>query len=298
VRILLVQPNVSVEEKRYKSGRTRIAVYQRTMALTRNAIETMPDLIVWPEGALPITYDSQLLASKRKRTRSASIRERLTRGIHGFAKKLNVPFVFGSLRLQDGKKRNAAVYIDPRTTRPEIYDKHHLVFLAERLPFADVFPSIADYIPGAANHQPGTQNTVFWVKDTPWVPSMCSDALFPQYTSLSLTETNDSRAVLLNLTNDVWFGDTSEPTVHLMMQSPRAVENRTWLVRSTNSGITAVIDPNGIVRARTNPFESTTLTYDIPVVAHPPTPYQRYGEWPLIMLGMLLMAIIVRARHT
>jgi apolipoprotein N-acyltransferase len=297
LRVSLVQPNVTVEEKRYEHGQVRIDVYKRTMALTRDAMKNNPDLIVWPEGALPITYDPQVLKHSGAQSKTPSIRTRLTRSVHKFAKAIRTPLVFGSLRLHEGRKRNAALYIDPKRTDTKYYDKHKLVLLAERLPLADLFPALTSYVPGAAHHEPGDEFTTFWVKDTPWIPSMCSDALFPRFTSESLSRVQDDRAVLLNLTNDVWFGNTSEPTVHLMMQSPRAVENRSWLVRSTNSGITAIFDPNGVIRARTEPFETATLTYDLPIVSHAPTPYQRYGEWPLLMLGTLLLLLTIRQQQ-
>ncbi len=298
IRVLLVQPNVTVDEKRYSNGNVRLDVYKRTRSLTRAAMESKPDLVVWPEGALPITYDASFLQTPRPEGAKRSIREQLTRDIHQFAETLNTSFVFGSLRLEDGKKRNAALYVNPDRAETQYYDKHQLVLLAERLPFADIFPSLTTYIPGAAHHQPGDALTVFWVKGTPWVPSMCSDALFPRFTSRSLVHAQDPRAVLLNLTNDVWFGDTAEPTTHLMMQSPRAVENRSWLIRSTNSGITAIFDPNGVLRAKTTAFEATTLTFDIPIVAHPLTPYQRFGDWPALGLAMLLFLLRWReSRH-
>ena len=76
-----------------------------------------------------------------------------------------------------------------------------------------------------------------------------------------------------------------------MMQIPRTVENRVWLVRSTNSGITAVVDPTGTIVARTDQAVENTLVFDVPVSRRVPTLYYRFGDVPLVVLGALVVGL-------
>ncbi len=292
VKVAMIQANMTIEEKRAGDPKVRADVFRRTVKRTLDALTHDPDLIVWPEGAFVFNYERAAIDTPRKdRERYAT---RYSRALHELAKRLDRPFVAPGLRRDDdGRIRNAALFFTPNQKWPSVYDKRVLVWLAEEIPFADTFPSLQKAVPAASNHAPGDRYTHFDVAGVRWVPGICYENVFPTVTREALAHnTHDAGLdVLLNLTNDVWFGDGSEGPVHLMMQIPRTVENRVWLVRSTNSGITAVVDPTGTIVARTDQAVEDTLVFDVPVSRRVPTLYYRFGDVPLVVLGALVVGL-------
>ena len=98
--------------------------------------------------------------------------------------------------------------------------------------------------------------------------------------------------VLINLTNDAWFGDTQEPMIHLVLSKFRAIEHRRYLVRSTNSGISAVVDPLGRVVAQSGLLTRENLRTDLHMMDEDSI-YTKLGDWPgwlsLIAFGWMLI---------
>lgn len=295
VTVSLIQPNMTVAEKRPAHMPTRMKVWERTLEMTRKARRQRPDLIVWPEGAFPFFYRSDA-ADTAEQPREPYDR-RYSRRLHAFARELDQPFVAAGLRKDDNERvRNGAMFFTPGAAQPVLYDKRALVLLAERVPFGDTWPALVKKLPGASHHVPGEMFRHFDAGGVTWVPSMCYEAVFPGITREALAF-DGGGDILLNLTNDVWFGDGSEGPVHLMMQIPRTVENRRWLVRATNSGISAVVDPTGTIRARTDQSDQTTLTFTVPLSALETTFYHRYGDlllWLAALAGALGTGIIAR----
>jgi apolipoprotein N-acyltransferase len=101
--------------------------------------------------------------------------------------------------------------------------------------------------------------------------------------------------VLINMTVDTWFGDTQEPHVHLSLAAFRAVEHRRFLVRATNSGISAIVDALGRFNARTPVFEATTLAGEVRLLSGHTTLFEQLGHWPG-GLAILLSALVVLRR--
>lgn len=102
---------------------------------------------------------------------------------------------------------------------------------------------------------------------------------------------------LLNQTNDAWFGRAIEPPQHMALALPRAVEARTWLVRSTNTGVSTFIDASGRVRARTSTRDAETLVMDVPLKTSAVTPYRVAGEWVAVMSWALVAFGLVQNRR-
>jgi apolipoprotein N-acyltransferase len=105
-------------------------------------------------------------------------------------------------------------------------------------------------------------------------PFICYEAIFPDFVRGFATRGAD---LLVNVTNDGWYGRTSAPYQHLAMARFRAVENGRYLVRAANTGITAVVDTRGRVLARTSLFERTVLVREVPLVTGT-TFYARHGD--------------------
>ena len=104
--------------------------------------------------------------------------------------------------------------------------------------------------------------------------------------------------ILVNLTNDAWFGDTHEPIIHLALTTFRAIEHRRYVVRSTNTGISAIIDPLGRIVGQTPTFEEAKLLAEVKALRSGPTLYGRWGDWIgwLCLIGMGLYTWRQRGR--
>ena len=127
----------------------------------------------------------------------------------------------------------------------------------EYIPFSDYFPFVKGKVKGIGDMAAGEHRVVFNVNGVQILPSICYEAIYPGMTREAVME--EPRAeVILNITNDMWFGDTSALTMHLMVQTSRAVELRIPLVRSTNSGITAFVDAAGRLSGTTPRYEAMT----------------------------------------
>lgn len=105
----------------------------------------------------------------------------------------------------------------------------------------------------------------------------CYEDLMPGF----VREMQKTRAphLMVNMTNDAWFGRDFAPAQHMALAVPRAVEVRTWLLRATNTGVTTFVDASGRVRARTSVYDPEILVHDVPVMTASRTPYVAFGEW-------------------
>jgi apolipoprotein N-acyltransferase len=273
-RVGMVQPNLTTDDKQRK-GDERVANYRRAVSGTR-ALDGLPlDLIVWPEGAFPFYIrPTPLAGGDDDRTWGRVLAEDL----EAVVRARGVPFVVGSLRRPEpgARSRNAALHYGPDGAVRAVYDKRVLVPLGERIPLADTFPALTELGGGLTHMDPGEDGVLFDIGGVTVQPSICYEAVFARFTRLA--SLGPPRAdVLLNLTNDVWFGPRSAPELHLMVQVMRAIELRLPLVRSTNSGVSAFVDAAGRIQARTAVGEATTLT-DTVLIRDLASPYREAGD--------------------
>lgn len=249
---------------------TSLAVYHE---LTRDAARAGASLVVWPETAVPL-HD-------RNDARWTEI-ERLARdlGIH-----LLVGAPHGPRELP----RNSAFLIGPDGAVGR-YDKRHLLPFAEYVPWRGAldFLSVATVGPVSA-FSAGGEATVW---DTPLgriAAVICYEAIFPAETRDFFLAGAD---VLVNLTNDTWFGPTATPVQHLALATFRAVEHRAWLVRAANSGISAIIAPDGrLVRAL--PLETRAVLSGSVSRRATTTFYTRHGDvfaWAALAVTVAALA--------
>jgi apolipoprotein N-acyltransferase len=169
----------------------------------------------------------------------------------------------------------------------------------ERIPLADTFPSLVDAIPGTSHYAAGDSFAAFPADNLLWVPSICYESIFSDFTRDGLNAPDGGGDVLLNLTNDVWFGDTAAADQHLMLQTMRAVEDRVWLVRATNTGISAFVAPTGQIVARTEINTSVVLYGEMSIPEIPLSFYRRHGNViPLCLWVLGLLFLGYRWRKT
>lgn len=103
--------------------------------------------------------------------------------------------------------------------------------------------------------------------------------------------------LLVNITNDAWFGKTSEPYLHLALATFRTIEQRTAMVRSTNTGVSAIIDPVGRVVAETSLEDAETILYAVPMLRATTTPFMRFGDWPTWLCGLFVASVLLATRR-
>ena len=171
---------------------------------------------------------------------------------------------------------NSAILLDRQGRVTGIYDKMRLMTFSKHMPLGETFPLLYQWTPEASDLTPGTS-----VQAMPFGPYrlgvlICYEDILPQVgRRLSAEKPN----ILLNLTNDAWFGETAEPYTHVAVSVFRAVENRLALVRSTNTGISCFIDPCGRILAQTGLSVVGTHLEKMPMMESK-TPYQQLGDWP------------------
>jgi apolipoprotein N-acyltransferase len=272
LRVGLVQANLSPFEKRTLS----LVTHRRHLEETRALLSAGAlDLIVWPETAYVRGIRRPLPVSGRP-----------------ILADLSVPLLFGgtSVRQEHGRRRklNSAFLIGADGTIHDAYDKNLLIPLAEYAPFVDLVPAIARWFPDVEEFV--AARTTPALRLGPWriATPICYEAIRPEFVRRMVTQSRPH--LLVTLANDAWFGASQEPWIHLALARLRAVEHRRFLVRATNSGVSAIVDPAGRVVARTDVLTRATLRGVVHLLDGR-TVYGRLGDWP----GWLAAAVVVLA---
>ena len=272
LRVGIVQANLGVREKRVQIA----AAQRRHLEQSRTLLAAGPlDLVVWPETAYVRGLRRPLPVSGRP-----------------IVEDLGVPLLFGanSVWEEAGRrvKANSAFLVGADGMIREAYDKNLLIPLTEYLPLATAVPAIARWLPDvegfAAAHETPALTLGRWRLATP----ICYEAIRPDFVRRMVRRTRAH--LLVTLANDAWFGDSQEPWIHLALARLRAIEHRRYLVRATNSGVSALIDPAGRIVARTGLSTRENLRGTVHLLAGD-TPYTRLGDWP----GALGTAIVLGA---
>lgn len=265
VRVGLVQASVLQEDK-WDPDKAWENV-DRHVELTRQAAAQGARLVVWPESAVPFYYDDSPPVSAM---------------LSDLARHHDIYLLFGNDDREQGPEEFrvwvGAKMLAPSGTLAYRYHKVRLVPFGEYVPLqplltvggrftAKMVRQVADFTPGqdfAVGHVDGRALGAF----------ICYEAIFPD-----LVRQFSARGaeLLVNITNDGWYGRTSAPHQHLAMALFRAVENGKYLVRAANTGITAVVDTRGRLVQRTELFQQTVLVRDVPLLPRT-TFYARHGD--------------------
>jgi len=209
------------------------ATIERYRGLSEQAVagDPRPRLLVWPETSMPFFYGLDPEPSA---------------GLEQIIQSLGVPVLFGgpSATLVEGRLRplNRAFLVDAAGRGGGNYAKRHLVPFGEYVPLAKLLFFVQRLVPAAGDFVPGTSSRPLILNGERVGVLICYEAVFP---ALARSSVEAGANVLVNLTNDAWFGDSSAPHQHLQMSRWRAVENRVPLVRAANTGISALIEPTG-----------------------------------------------------
>jgi apolipoprotein N-acyltransferase len=250
-----------------------------TLAATRH-----PDLIVWPESVLHV----------RVASRDGSLQS-------GELGDTHTPTLFGAvLRIgQDREDRvyNSALLADDSGRILGTYDKMVLVPLGEYIPFGETFPALYSLAPSVGRFWPGESLEPLPLGKYLLSVNICYEDIFPGQIR-SLMRGGPGRRipdVMINLSNDSWYGKSTEPLEHLALASFRSIEHRRSLVRSTNTGISAFVDPVGRIVNRSGIWTRETLVDRVAIMKQGPTVYALSGDWIGWVCALLSLAGIGRA---
>ena len=187
---------------------------------------------------------------------------------------------------------NSAVVVTPQGDALARYDKVHLVPFGEYVPFKDFFGFAHKLTREVSDFAPGEERMALPVHSYKLGIFICYESVFPNEVREFAAK---GAQVLVNISNDGWFGDSGAPEQHLNMARMRAIENGRWILRSTNTGISASIDPFGRVVAQLP--RNVRVALDVPYgVVTGTTFYTRHGDWfawacAIIALGVFIALI-------
>jgi apolipoprotein N-acyltransferase len=230
----------------------------------------------------------------------------LVRELREFLSEQPVPFVVGNDDGQLAKDEqgrnirvdyNAAILFE-KGEIVETYRKLHLVPFTENFPYKERLPRIYQWLKDADTHfwEEGDEYTVFDAAGVRFSTPICFEDTFPY---LNRGFVRHGAEVLVNLTNDSWSKAVACEMQHMSIALFRALENKRTLVRSTNGGITCVIDPNGRITAMLPPFTEDYLIAEAPVYTAEQTLYTRWGDWFAFLVSILAVLGLAAglARH-
>jgi apolipoprotein N-acyltransferase len=273
VKISVIQGNI--EQSKKWNPKYAEFIMQTYVDLTREALRDKPDLIVLPEAATP---------------RSITLDRRLYDQVKHLAEEAGIPLLVGSSSHQKFKRgqstrigfRNSAFLISPEPrAKNQEYDKIRLLPFGEYMPMEKTIPWQWINVPNVSNYAPGKEFTVFEGPGFRFGVNICWETIFPDMVRQFVKR---GAQLMVNITNEAWFGKTASPYQFLSINIFRAVENRVFLIRCANTGISCFIDPNGRIMDRVKNlngediFVRGVLTGTvIPMTFR--TLYTRYGDW-------------------
>jgi len=167
------------------------------------------------------------------------------------------------------------------------YDKIHLVPYGEYVPLKRFFPFINKMVEGIGNFYPGQKISLLSLPEASFGALICYEIIFPDLTRRFVKK---GAHFLVNITNDAWFGKTSAPYQHLSMATFRAIENRRFIARAANTGISAIIDAKGEIKYSSTLFTEALITGKIRLL-NISTFYTIYGD-VFALLSLLFSAVL------
>ena len=274
--IALVQANIPGEIK--WSGRHVAEILRTFVTLSDSAGSARPRWVVWPETATG-TY------LRREPLQSLEVAQ--------LAARLGAPVFMGFAHWSYGADGRPVVWNAAGAWRPDgslspVYAKRHLVPFGERVPFQWLVPALGKWDLGQAEWRPGPGTVLFPGPAGDSASALiCFESIFPD---LARRDVRRGSRLLVNITNDEWFGNGAALQQHAAMAPFRAVEHHVPLLRCANTGLTEVIDAHGVVTAKLPVFTSRVLVAPLPAVDSP-TLYTFAGDWPGLLAALIAIAM-------
>jgi apolipoprotein N-acyltransferase len=284
LRVALIQGNVPQSEK-WDPSRAG-AIFDRYLAMTRQAAARGAELVVWPESATPFYFDEDPASAFRVRQLVSDMR---------------TPLLFGTDEVEPGsppRYYNSAFMLNETGTTAAVYRKMFLVPFGEYVPFGTLLTFVAPLVEAVSAFSPGQRVTMLPVNGHMISTAICYEVVYPHLIRQGVLE---GAELLTTITNDAWYGETSAPFQHFELATMRAIEQGRYLARAANTGISGIVDPYGRVTLRTALFESAAPIGDVRFIQER-TVYARIGDLAaqlavLITLLGLGVATVPRARR-
>jgi apolipoprotein N-acyltransferase len=294
LKVGVVQANIGIHEKwRPDRATEQLQLHQK---LSADLEARGAELIVWPESSYPYGF-------RRDQTRDWPENDP-RRARRGFS----LPLFFGSLTAGGGARYsyNSALLLDKEGMVRGLFDKNILMVFGEYIPFYEQMRWFKRLIPATSHWSRGTDVTVFPLETRSGTfnlgPMICYEDIFPSF-GRRLAKKNPN--LLVNITNDAWFGRTSEPWEHMALSVYRAIELRLDLVRAVNTGVSTFIDSTGRVMSfspsvdpQETPDAKPVALLDEVRLQQPLMLYATLGEWfgGACLLALLLIGLRARSR--
>jgi apolipoprotein N-acyltransferase len=298
VRVTLVQPNVPQQLKWDTAARREVVAQVR--AATEGAAASRPDLLVLPETVIPLLLRTD--GTQPYSVDTTSVAQSL--GNPG------VPLLAGVMTVEGRwpafRFTNSAILYDAGGTQAGRYDKTRLVPIVEAIPHPRLLgwitwlastPVVSRWLSqyvgfGFGALRPGLEPAVVRVDGLPPLGVLiCYESIFPD---IAREERRQGAGLLVSISDDAWFGETAAPYQHAAFLVLRAVENRTWVVRAANTGISAIYNPRGTVIVRTRLGTRDVLDFPVPAAGAPP-PFTRMRWDPTVTVCLLVTSGLVAA---
>jgi len=256
----------------------------------QSPVPTPSDLIVWPES--PAGFRSN--------------DPDFIRQMHSLADSTRSLLIIGSLGIVSNPAAaerpyflydSAAFFVPDQDAGMSRYDKVHLVPWGEYIPFKRFFFFANKLTAGAGDMDPGTERRVFYINGHVYGAFVCYESIFADEVRQFV---RDGAQVLVNISDDGWYGDTSAAWQHLNMVRMRAIENHRWILRSTNTGVTTAINPYGHVTVAAPRHERTSIRVHFGY-EHDLTFYAAHGDlfaYACAFVTTLSLVLSLRAKFT
>ena len=285
IKVALVQPNIPQEQKwdrRYFSKILEV-LYSQTDPYWKS------ELIIWPEGAIPAhkhQVEDIVADLNQKATKSGTD---MLFGLPIYQKEQDISY---SALISVGKENHT-------------YHKQVLVPFGEYVPLGNYLRGLIQFLnlPMSSFSPATSAQQAMEFENYQVIPAICYEITYPGIVHKLVTDAenqSDKTNLLVTVSNDAWFGDSLGPYQHMQMARMRALELGMPLVRSTNDGITAVVDANGEVLKKLDRYQQQTLVYDLPLTSYQ-TPYRKFGltgvYFLLLLNGLVLLVSFLKSRR-
>jgi len=285
-KVLLIQPNIGNRAKEkldHGEENFREVILLKYIAQTEVALHALaspPDFAIWPENAFP----------------SAIADKNLTFGIApllgDFLRRNRLALLTGSFGIENDQITNSLFSLNQKGTWSSTpYNKIYLLPFGEYVPFSDTFPKLKEWLPDVRDYGRGAGPLLLESGGMQIGPQICYEGLFD---SVARDLANLGAQLIVNVTNDSWYGHWMEPWQHFYITMAKAVENRRPLLRATNTGLSGVILANGKILEMSPPATEWHGYYEVPYLKKPrPTVFMGWGYWiDWVFLACALLACL------
>jgi apolipoprotein N-acyltransferase len=274
ISVRIVQTNISIDQS-WRKPESDDLMNELSSISTQGGMK--PRLVVWPETPAPFYL-----------TADAEFRSRM----QNIARKLGAYFLVGYIDAVGEGPANSAGLLNPAGDQVSRYDKMHLVPFGEYVPFKRLLFFAESLTRQVGEFVPGTDYTLSTLDGHKVSTIICYESIFPNLVRQGVKR---GAGLIVLITNDGWFGQSSAPYQHLRMGVARAVENRRYMVRNANTGISAIIDPYGRIEAQT-PIGVRTILDGTAHFRSDRTFYTQYGDVFAYVNVLLVVLLVIRCQ--